>query len=141
MNAQSKTAKEYKGERRARRPFMRNVFSRLRVAGLILIGGLAFRSMAASAGNPAPAPAIAKGAAADTSKSRRSDQQGYVLRRPGEITFTTGAVIEGKVEKPQVMIILPKEKTQADSILFDQSFRAQMLKPLEIDPRQEFGAR
>ncbi len=133
MNAQDKTVKEYGGERRARRPFMRNALSRFRIAGLIMIGGLAFQSMAA--------PATAKGAAADTSKGQRTDHQGYVLRRPGEITFTTGAVIEGKVEKPQVMIILPKEKTQADSIIFDQSFRAQMLQPLEIDPRQEFGAR
>lgn len=109
-------------------------------AGLIFLGAMAFQGMAAPATNPAAKTAKAKAAAADSVRDQRTERQSYVLRRPGEITFTTGAVIEGKVEKPQVMIILPKEKTLADSILFDQSFRAQMLTPLEIDPRQEFGS-
>lgn len=56
----------------------------------------------------------------------------HILSRPGEITFFEGAVIVGKVEKPQVMIVFPKEKAKMDSISFDRSFRPEMLEPLEI---------
>jgi lipopolysaccharide export LptBFGC system permease protein LptF len=105
-------------------------------AALVISMLLVCRTFAA---NKPVAPHAAKPATAvaDTASKRTPNSQGYVVRLPGEITFTTGAVIEGKIEKPQVMIILPKEKTQADSIIFDQDFRAEMLKPLDTDPRAE----
>lgn len=57
----------------------------------------------------------------------------HIFRKPGEITFTVGAIIEGKIEKPQVIIVFPKEKPKSDSIVFDNSFKAEMLKPLNIE--------
>ncbi len=102
-------------------------------AALLTISAAPPRPSAAPASKPAkPASAAAPKTAAPDTAAKSDDRQSFVLRRPGEITFTTGAVIEGKIEKPQVMIILPKEKIQADSIIFDQSFRAQMLEPLDI---------
>ena len=85
-----------------------------------------------------PTAAAAQKTGSISSSNKRKDlptssERDNILRRPGEITFTVGAIIEGKVEKPQVIIIFPKERSKTDSIYFDHSFRNEMLKPLKIN--------
>jgi hypothetical protein len=63
----------------------------------------------------------------------QSPASGSILRNPGEITFTQAAVIEGRVEKPQVVFTILKQGSKSDSIIFDQSFREEILSPLEIN--------
>lgn len=48
--------------------------------------------------------------------------RGYKIEEPGTITFTVGVKISGKVEKPQVVIFLLKEKTLYRNELFERSF-------------------
>jgi len=74
-------------------------------------------------------------------KERAISEKDNIVRRPGEITFTVGAVIEGKVEKPQVIIVFPKEKPKNDTLVFDNSFRSEMLKPLSINAIKAADAR
>ena len=62
------------------------------------------------------------------------EQAGYRIDQPGTITFTVGMVIKGKVEKPQVMIFLPKEKTYYREQRFSHSFREALLEPLPFSP-------
>lgn len=71
-----------------------------------------------------------------TGKDKSKD---FVVRKPGEIFFYTGAVIEGHIEKPQVMIVFPKEKAKLDSIIFDNSFEKEMLRPLPIKDYKELN--
>lgn len=56
--------------------------------------------------------------------------QGYRIEQPGTITFTVGVKISGKVEKPQVMIFLPKEKTLYREETFSRSFKQEIAEPL-----------
>ncbi|MBD3392159.1 MAG: hypothetical protein GF418_08780 [Chitinivibrionales bacterium] len=58
----------------------------------------------------------------------------YVVEQPGTITFKHGIVIVGKVEKPQVMIFLPKEKPYYRDISFERSFAEDMTEPLPFEP-------
>jgi hypothetical protein len=64
-------------------------------------------------------------------------QQGYRIDQPGTITFTVGMVIKGKVEKPQVMIFLPKEKSYFREQEFSHSFRDELSQPLPFSPLLE----
>jgi hypothetical protein len=66
-------------------------------------------------------------------------QQGYRIDQPGTITFTVGMVIKGKVEKPQVMIFLPKEKSYYREQEFSHSFREELSKPLPFSPLLEYS--
>lgn len=63
--------------------------------------------------------------------------QGYRIDEPGTITFTVGIKISGKVEKPQVMIFLPKEKTLYREELLTRSFKDELMQPLPFTPRTE----
>ena len=58
------------------------------------------------------------------------EEQGYRIDQPGTITFTVGVKISGKVEKPQVIIFLPKEKTLYRNETFDRSFKKELAEPL-----------
>jgi hypothetical protein len=64
-------------------------------------------------------------------------QQGYRIDQPGTITFTVGMVIKGKVEKPQVMIFLPKEKSYFREQEFSHSFMDELSQPLPFSPLLE----
>jgi hypothetical protein len=57
-------------------------------------------------------------------------ESGYRIDEPGTITFTVGVKIKGKVEKPQVVIFLPKEKPYYREISFAHSFSEELVKPL-----------
>jgi hypothetical protein len=58
----------------------------------------------------------------------------YIVEKPGTITFKHGLVIVGKVERPQVMIFLPKQKSFYREIEFSRSFRADIAEPVEFVP-------
>lgn len=60
--------------------------------------------------------------------------QGYRIEKPGTITFTVGVKIKGKVEKPQVMIFLPKEKPVYKEITLTHSFYADIMEALPFEP-------
>jgi hypothetical protein len=60
--------------------------------------------------------------------------QGYRIEKPGTITFTVGVKIKGKVEKPQVLIFLPKEKPVYKEITLTRSFFSDIMEPLPFDP-------
>jgi hypothetical protein len=62
------------------------------------------------------------------------DGQGYRIDKPGTITFTVGVKIKGKVEKPQVMIFLPKEKPVYKEIEIAHSFYKDIMEPLPLQP-------
>lgn len=63
-----------------------------------------------------------------------SDTKDYRIEQPGTITFTVGIKIEGKVAKPQVVIFLPKEKSQYRTLDFSYSFKNDLAKPLPLTP-------
>jgi hypothetical protein len=71
---------------------------------------------------------------ADSTGAAGAGENGYRIDQPGTITFTVGVKIKGKVEKPQVMIFLPKEKTWRRDMRFEHSFREDILAPLEFAP-------
>jgi hypothetical protein len=60
------------------------------------------------------------------------DDQGYRIDKPGTITFTVGVKIKGKVEKPQVMIFLPKEKPFYRDVPITHSFYSDIMEPLPL---------
>jgi hypothetical protein len=62
----------------------------------------------------------------------QKDDQGYRIDKPGTITFTVGVKIKGKVEKPQVMIFLPKEKPFYRDIPITHSFYSDIMEPLPL---------
>jgi hypothetical protein len=62
------------------------------------------------------------------------DQGGYKIEKPGTITFTVGVTIKGKVEKPQVVIFLPKEKSQYEPMNFERSFATDIMNPAPLNP-------
>ena len=76
-------------------------------------------------------------AAAAQSDTAAAVEQGYRIDQPGTITFTVGVKISGKVEKPQVMIFLPKEKTLYREEVFSRSFRDELMQPLPFTPVTE----
>jgi hypothetical protein len=63
--------------------------------------------------------------------------QGYRIEKPGTITFTVGVKIKGKVEKPQVMIFLPKEKPVYKEITLTRSFYGDIMEALPFDPGEK----
>ncbi len=71
------------------------------------------------------------------STSLSESQEEYRIDQPGTITFTVGVKISGKVEKPQVMIFLPKEKTQYRNEMVQRSFREELSQPLPFTPLME----
>ena len=62
------------------------------------------------------------------------NSQDFVMEQPGTITFKHGVVIVGKVEKPQVMIFISKEKSFYREIKFLRSFRDDILEPMPFVP-------
>jgi hypothetical protein len=70
---------------------------------------------------------------ADASKK---DGREYRIEKPGTITFTVGVKIKGKVEKPQVMIFLPKEKPAYQEISIVHSFYKDIMEPLPLKPEE-----
>lgn len=60
--------------------------------------------------------------------------EGYRIDQPGTITFTVGVKISGKVEKPQVMIFLPKEKTLYRDEMLTRSFSEEIQQPIPFSP-------
>ncbi|NLE02635.1 MAG: hypothetical protein GX640_22450 [Fibrobacter sp.] len=66
-----------------------------------------------------------------------SDNLNYQIEQPGTITFTEGAKIKGKVDKPQVIIFLPKEKTYYKDITLERSFEKELMEPLPFVHVQE----
>lgn len=70
-------------------------------------------------------------------ESEAVSEQGYRIDQPGTITFTVGVKISGKVEKPQVMIFLPKEKTYYRKEVLNRSFLEELSQPLPFTPITE----
>lgn len=66
-----------------------------------------------------------------------ASQEQYHIEQPGTITFTVGVKIRGKVEKPQVIIFLPKEKTLYRDELLTHSFTEDLADPLPFTPITE----
>lgn len=64
-------------------------------------------------------------------------QEQYHIEQPGTITFTVGVKIRGKVEKPQVIIFLPKEKTLYRDEQLNHSFTEDLADPLPFTPITE----
>jgi hypothetical protein len=65
------------------------------------------------------------------------DEQGYHIEKPGTITFTVGVKIKGKVEKPQVVIFLPKEKPVYREVTITHSFYKELMEPLPLRPDEK----
>jgi len=78
--------------------------------------------------------AFAQTPAAGSKPAAAAPESGYRIDEPGTITFTVGVTIKGKVEKPQVVIFLPKEKSYYRDVAFSHSFAEDLLKPLPFAP-------
>ena len=100
-----------------------------RAAALIALLTLAQSPWSAqgATGKQAPAPAPEDTAA----------HPGYRIDQPGTITFTVGVVIKGKIDKPQVMIFLPKEKPFYRDFKLTHSFAGELNEPLPFEPLLE----
>ncbi|MBD3344843.1 MAG: hypothetical protein GF401_07250 [Chitinivibrionales bacterium] len=72
------------------------------------------------------------GSAQEEERSR--SETGYRIDAPGTITFTVGVKIKGKVEKPQVVIFLPKEKPHYREVDFERSFKKELMESLPFEP-------
>jgi hypothetical protein len=95
------------------------------VAAAVALLALATPVESAPGGGEAKPPASAQDTAI---------QPGYRIDRPGTITFTVGVVIKGKVDKPQVMIFLPKEKPYFRDFKLSHSFAEELKEPLPFEP-------
>jgi hypothetical protein len=62
---------------------------------------------------------------------------GFRIDEPGTITFTVAMKIEGKIDKPQVMIFLPKEKRYYRKITFSHSFHKEIMSPFPFTPEPD----
>jgi len=82
-----------------------------------------------SAASPAAAPGEDKAGV----KAATGDM-GYRMDKPGTITFTVGITVKGKVEKPQVIIFLPKEKPVYRTTSVSMSFLQDIMKPIPFVP-------
>ena len=78
--------------------------------------------------------AIGRPAAQEPPPEKEAAAQGYVIENPGTITFKVGVTIKGKVEKPQVMIFLPKERPVHQPVQFTRSFSDEIMRPLPFEP-------
>ncbi len=75
------------------------------------------------------------------SKSEASIAAGSAkVNQAGELVYTSGLVIEGKVEKPQVQFNMIKEAPPERSIVFKTSFRKRLLE-WERDPNFNAAAK
>jgi pyruvate/2-oxoglutarate dehydrogenase complex dihydrolipoamide acyltransferase (E2) component len=95
---------------------------------------------AAAPAKPAAAPAkpaAAPAASAETPAAPGSAEE-YVIRRPGEITFEQGIIIEGRVEKPQLMLVLTKEKIKLEPVTFEKSFLTHITLPMRYNTFELF---
>ncbi|MFP4162651.1 MAG: hypothetical protein ACLFQB_08510 [Chitinispirillaceae bacterium] len=63
-----------------------------------------------------------------------TEQKDYRIDDPGTITFTVGTKIKGKVDKPQVMIFLPKERSFYRDMVLTKSFSDEIMQPLPLIP-------
>jgi hypothetical protein len=81
----------------------------------------------------AAGPGAAAGARKDSTENAAGGAA-YRIDKPGTITFTVGVKIKGKVEKPQVMIFLPKERPYYSKATFAYSFMDDIMKPLPFTP-------
>jgi hypothetical protein len=77
---------------------------------------------------PSPAPG---------QDNAKKDDPGYHIDKPGTITFTVGVKIKGKVEKPQVVIFLPKEKPYYRETEITHSFLNDIMEPLPLKPEEK----
>lgn len=68
-------------------------------------------------------------------QSDSAEKPVFRIDQPGTITFTVGVTVRGKVEKPQVVIFLPKEKVFYRDLTLSRSFRAELLAPLPVETR------
>jgi len=84
-----------------------------------------------------PAPLIKSFADAVTNTNTGQDE--FVIKKAGEITFTTGVVIEGRVEKPQVMLILSKEALRLEPETFEKSFINKITRPMQYNAFEFMG--
>jgi hypothetical protein len=72
-----------------------------------------------------------------TADNSAKEGQGYRIEKPGTITFTVGVKIKGKVEKPQVVIFLPKEKPVYKEITLTRSFYDDIMEALPFEPGEK----
>jgi hypothetical protein len=98
-------------------------------AALVIIS---FVYIAPCGAPPGAAKPATLGATADSAA-----HSGYRIDQPGTITFTVGVVIKGKVDKPQVMIFLPKEKPFFREFKPTHSFADDLRDPLPFEPLLE----
>jgi hypothetical protein len=70
---------------------------------------------------------------------KENKESEYRIEKPGTITFTVGVKIIGKVEKPQVMIFLPKEKSIYKTNDLTRSFSSELNEPLPFTPLLELN--
>lgn len=70
----------------------------------------------------------------ERSRADSASAPAFRIDQPGTITFTVGMVIKGKIEKPQVIIFLPKEKTYYRDLKFTHSFAGELSDPLPFTP-------
>jgi len=72
--------------------------------------------------------------AAAAAKPDSATRPAFRIDQPGTMTFTVGMVIKGKIEKPQVIIFLPKEKSYYRELKFTHSFADDIAEPLPFVP-------
>jgi hypothetical protein len=82
-----------------------------------------------NAASPAASPGQDKAGA-----MAAKEDKGYRIDKPGTITFTVGITVKGKVEKPQVIIFLPKEKPVYRTAPVSMSFLQDIMKPIPFVP-------
>lgn len=76
--------------------------------------------------------------AQDSDQGSNNDEDiEYEVEQLGTITFTVGMKIKGKLEKPQVVIFLPKGNSQFRKMDFSYSFKKDIYKPLPLNPVKE----
>lgn len=80
------------------------------------------------------APKQSTPAKPESSRADSASAPAFRIDQPGTITFTVGMVIKGKIEKPQVIIFLPKEKTYYRDLKFTHSFAGELSDPLPFTP-------
>jgi hypothetical protein len=76
--------------------------------------------------------------AQSASSSAKDSKDKYVTRKRGELVFEKGIIIEGRVEKPQVIIVIAKEKIKLEPITFRNSFLNHVVRPLRINTFELF---
>lgn len=81
-----------------------------------------------------PDPKRERAAKQENKAADSAAQPAFHIDKPGTITFTVGMVIKGKVEKPQVIIFLPKEKPYYRDLKFTHSFAEELNDPLPFTP-------